>query len=324
MKKISICVTSFIAVVLVVGCKEELIEDATFRLWCGEELCSWRLEQGKIREAPTWHEGDKGVEFVETPTVISQALKASPRCLVVTTIADVAPSAQVTVGVDFTGDGVVDYEQPVAAVGFREVQTYVTAPRTTAFPRVFISKKGPGRAVLAQLLITSRNECAGPPVQLHDRTLGDACSIGVANECKSGVCCEGICAECCVEPKYLSVDESRTVTPAPVVACAGGAACKRRDVQQDSAGLVFAVVPLQCDPGSRTRPAGVVCLADDDCASGACEGAGATAAMPALPFGADGGGPYDPNASARPCATDFPDAGGEQCKLTQVREGRCL
>ncbi len=180
------------------------------------------------------------------------------------------------------------------------------------------------RAVLAQLLITSGNKCAGPPVRLHDRPLDDGCSVGIAGECKSGFCCEGICAECCVEPKYLSVDDSRTVTPAPVVACAGGASCRRRDAKQNSADLVFAVVPLQCEPGSRTRPTGAVCLADDDCASGACEGASAAAAMPASPFGADGGGPYDPDASARACVTDFPDAGGEQCQFTQVREGRCL
>src|SRR5262245_60748495 len=126
------------AAVLAAGCDEDLIDDATFRLWCGESLCSWTLEAGHVRQAPTWHRSDHGVELVDTPTTISQTLKKSSKCLVFTTIADVEPSAQVTVGLDFTGDGVVDYEQPIAAVGFHEVKTQVTAPLSKNIPRIFV------------------------------------------------------------------------------------------------------------------------------------------------------------------------------------------
>lgn len=304
--------------VLVAGCDDELIDDATFRLWCLDELCSWKLEAGKVRPAPTWHKDDYGVELVETPTVISQDLKKSAECLVFTTVADVAPNAQVTVGIDFTGDGVADYEQPIAAVGFREVTTKVTAPRATSVPRIFISKKGVGKAVLAQIRLRSGDGCSGPPILLRDRPLGDVCSIGLVGECKSGVCCEGVCAECCNAPgasdggpQYSGVDQYGAVVPSPAVACPGTAACERRDVKQFA--FITTVVPLQCDPGRRLRLPGTLCLADDDCASGECEGATASASSQLF---------FTDDAGACPGA-DFPDAGGADCLFARVREGRC-
>jgi hypothetical protein len=40
--------------VFVVGC-DDVVKDATFRMWCGENLCEWTTEAGSIRRAPTWH-----------------------------------------------------------------------------------------------------------------------------------------------------------------------------------------------------------------------------------------------------------------------------
>jgi hypothetical protein len=300
---------------LVAGCDDELIDDATFRLWCGDALCAWRLDAGHVRQAPTWHKNDHGVELVDTPTVISQDLKKTARCLIFTTIADVAASAQVTVGIDFTGDGLVDYEQPIAKTGFREVTTEVTAPRTNELPRIFISKKGVGHAVLAQIRLRGGDDCSAPALRLHDRTLGDACTVGppgAPSECASSVCCEGVCAECCVKPRGIDLGEDGGIITPPEVECAGAATCEHRDVQQSS--FLFSALPLQCDPGRRLRPAGVVCLADDDCASGDCNGAGSHA-IDVSTFGPDGSAPCP--------AADFPDAGGENCAFTRVHEGHC-
>jgi hypothetical protein len=300
--------------IVVAACDEELLDDATFRLWCGDALCAWKLESGHVRKAPTWHENDFGIELVDTPTVISQELKKSARCLVFTTMADVAPSAQVTVGIDFTGDGVVDYEQPIAATGFREVTTQVTAPRSTVLPRLYVGKRGSGRAVLAQLRLRVGNDCSAPTLRLRDRPLGSPCTLGSPSECSSGVCCEGICAECCVKPDGLDLTDDGGAGTPPEVRCRDIATCTRRRVPE--ADSPFAVAPLQCNPGRRLRASGAVCLADDDCASGECVGASSLAVERPFPFQELPDGGVCPGA-------EFPDAGGQRCEFTALSEGRC-
>src|SRR6187401_3360033 len=139
---------------LAVGC-DDLVKDPNFHTWCGDQLCSWKLESGKIEKSPTWHRKDFGVALLDPEpggkTVLSQTTTSSPRCLEFSTIADVAPGAQVSIGVDFNHDGSVDYEQPIAATGFTEQKTQVTAPRIYEGMRFVLTKKGTGRAVLAQM-----------------------------------------------------------------------------------------------------------------------------------------------------------------------------
>src|SRR5690606_38389238 len=153
----------------------------------------------------------------------------------------------------------------------REVKTEVTAPRTphTVKPRISITKKGQGKVVLAQIRLQGSEDCTAPALRLRDRPLGDGCLQGTPSECASGVCCEGICAECCVAPQrfdFVEQDGALTTVTPPQVACPGSGVCERRDVPRHF-GLFASneVVPLQCDPGRRLRPAGAVCLADDDC-----------------------------------------------------------
>jgi hypothetical protein len=310
----------------IAGCDEDLIDDATFRLWCGEALCAWRLDQGHVRQAPTWHKNDFGVELVDTPTTISQELKSSSqKCLTFTTIADVDPSAQVSVGLDFNGDGTIDYDQPIAAVGFKEVKTQVTAPRNSGKPpRIFITKRGTGRAVLAQIRVVGNSSCNAPPFRMKDRPIGEPCDQPAdstqPSECKQGnTCCEGICAECCVAPKawdFVADGGGSGIAKPAEVKCPGEQVCERRDVKH----LVFLSesVPLQCNPGRRDRPSGAVCLGDDDCQSGECVGATSTA------FDKDQAFNSLVDAEARKCASDFPDAGPrESCEFTSVTPGQC-
>lgn len=317
--------TALACTLAVAGCDEDLIDDATFRLWCGETLCAWTLEQGHVRRAPTWHKNDFGVELVDTPTTISQELKNNnAKCLTFTTIADVDPNAQVSVGLDFNGDGKIDYDQPIAAVGFREVKTQVTSPRSSGkLPRIFITKRGTGRAVLAQIRLQGSSSCNAPPFRMKDRPLGEPCDQAAdstqQSECKSGVCCEGICAECCVAPRALDfvADGGGTaVAKPPEMKCPDNQVCERRDVPH----LVFLTesVPLQCNPGRRDRLGGTTCLADDDCQSGECVGATSTAFDKEKAFNSLA------DAEARRCPSDFPDAGPrENCEFINVTEGQC-
>lgn len=290
----------FIGALLVAGC-DDVVKDATFREWCGDTLCAWKLEAGSIRKAATWHKNDHGVELVETPTAISQTTDKAPKCLTFTTIADVEPSAQVTIGLDFNRDGTIDVEQPIAATGFREAKTQVTAPTYYEGVRFVITKKGVGRAVLAQIRVQSGEKCTAPPVVLRDLPIGSPCSEAEgATVCRSGICCSNLCADCCVGRPG-----------------GGNAKCENDAATCESVnapnirGFFQPALPAQCAPGEGLAPADAECLDDADCASGVCDGA----ELRSFRAGGDGG--------VEECAHDFPDAGGQGCAFYFARGGRC-
>jgi hypothetical protein len=81
------------------------------------------------------------------------------------------------------------------------------------------------------------------------RGLGELCIAGV--ECGSGVCCGGLCSECCDDQ-------------AP---CPGGATCGASGLDSRIA------VPWLCDPRKADRDSGQACTRDEDCRSGLCANA---------------------------------------------------
>jgi hypothetical protein len=285
---------------LLAGC-DDLINDATFKAWCGDKLCNWTLESGSVRKAPTWHPNDYGVELVDTPTAISQSTDQSAQCITFTTVADIDPSAQVYIGLDFNRDGTIDYETAIAATGFHEAKTQVTPPAFYDGVRFVITKKGTGHAVLAEIRAKSDGTCGGAPLVLHDQALGTPCASGDA--CRSHVCCAAICAECCTGG-----------APAAEVACPNGEACSTRvehSLRGGGDGLLPAM-PMQCNPAGHDRPSGTECVADDDCASGACDGERVDG------FTVDGG----LAACTPPINPGQPD-GGSDCIVSLVHGGRC-
>ena len=262
--------TSLLCGIFATGC-DEIISDPNFHTWCGDQLCSWKLESGQIRRAPTWHPKDYGVELLDSTdathvTAISQIVNETPQCLEFTTLADVAAEAQVSVAVDFNADGTIEYEQTISAVGFREQKAQVTAPSEYASIKFTILKKGTGRAVFAQMEVRSKTDCTGQPVPLKPQALGTPCSEGRHGfECISKICCDGFCAECCVQqtlPPSHRDDEDAGVPRNPSDTCE----------EPETCGSVSGF-PHQCDPGTKKRPARSECLFDEDCESDRCEGA---------------------------------------------------
>src|SRR3954465_106241 len=123
---------SLACALLATGC-DDVVADPNFHTWCGDQLCSWKLEAGAIRKAPTWHKKDFGVELLDGTgpthtTAISQIVTKNPACLEFSVIADVAEEAQVFISIDFGADGVVERDQTIAALGFREQKFQITAP----------------------------------------------------------------------------------------------------------------------------------------------------------------------------------------------------
>ncbi|MBX3192762.1 MAG: hypothetical protein KF819_37610 [Labilithrix sp.] len=291
--------------IVVAGC-DDVIDDPTFRTWCGDQLCSWKLESGSIRRAATWHPKDYGVELVDTPTAISQETSNSPRCLELTTIANVAPEAQVTVGLDFNRDGTIDHQLPLAATGFREAKLQVTAPLKYEGIRFVITKKGAGTAILAQMRVRGVAGCTAPPVEMENLPLGTPCSLqGGGDECVSGVCCDGICSECCQEsPVGEQLPNDGGILRNTPVACPDEGKCER--ASNDLRGFFLPSAPLQCDPGKGKKGAKAECVVGADCASGVCEGAVLRSSS---------------SSQGVSCPADFD--GGPSCNVSMVRGGTC-
>jgi hypothetical protein len=227
-------------------CNGDVVQDPTFRDWCGDTLCSWTLESGKIQRVPTWSPEDLGVSFVERGTEISQVTdEHEATCLLFTTTADIDPAAQMTLLVDYGNDSTMDFQQVLGATQWHKVQTEIATPRGYSGITFHLRKEGTGTAVLAEMRIESTTGC----VPLHATTpvpLNAGCFY--ATDCAPGLFCDPsqVCLQC-----------------SDKVACPGSTACQARSP----------FLPRQCGPGQGLGQSGAPCIFDDDCAGGACDGA---------------------------------------------------
>ena len=234
-------------------CEGNIVQDPTFRDWCGSGLCSWQTDFGQIKRVPTWDAEDFGVAFLdngEQGTQISQATDESQaKCVLFTSVGDIDPAAEMKVSVDFNNDGTVDFIAPLGAATWHKVQAEITAPPSYGGITFHVTKAGTGTAVLAEMAVTSTTGCTAAPPPMKTLRLGETCAS--TSECAAGLVCpdEGahVCSECSAQNP-----------------CADAAvACWRRS-------LFF---PLQCAPGESLGLSGAPCVANDDCVSGVCAGA---------------------------------------------------
>jgi hypothetical protein len=242
-------------------CDGDIVNDPTFRDWCGDSLCSWTTDSGTVAQAATWSPDDLGVSFVTQGTEISQVTSESQAtCILFTTVGDFDTDAQMTLGVDFNNDGTIDVSPTIPAVTWQETKVLITAPASYNGITFYISKGGTGTAILAEMRIQSSTGCTDAPPKLADLKLGEACSGG--ESCGGSLYCQAntvwfgsTCGECRDNQD-----------------CASGVTCERRGGN----------LPLQCGPGRGLGASGYPCLASDDCKSGVCGGVSVSA-------GPDGG-----------------------------------
>ncbi len=268
-------------------CQGNIVQDPAFRDWCGASLCSWQTDSGRIQRVPTWDANDFGVAFLDPGTQISQVTEEDQAtCILFTSVGDIDPTAEMTLSVDFDNDGTVDYTAPLGAVTWNKVQTEISAPAAYHGITFYVKKSGTGTAILAEMAITSTTGCTAPPVSLPPLRMGEGCSS--TTQCAEGLVCpepvDGgfrLCGQC--SPESPCGD--------------GGVACAQRGL----------LLPSQCGPGERLGASGAPCLADDDCASEACDGATLTAL-----FG-DGG----------PGACDLDAVDAPACALETALGGTC-
>ena len=169
------------------GCDGDVLSDSTFRLWCGDTLCDWRLDTGQVKQASTWHPDDYGVELVDAPTQISQESSEGAPCMEFSAVADVEAASQTKVLVDWNLDGVTDFEAPVAETHWGRTSTLVFAPDGWGDKlRFFIRKDTAGHSVLAEIRLRVAHTCAGTRPTLRHVASGNACAADA--ECESGTC----------------------------------------------------------------------------------------------------------------------------------------
>lgn len=231
-------------------CDGDVLTDPTFRDWCSdggaETLCSWTVDSGSIQRVPTWNENDFGVSFTTTGTQISQVTgENQAACLLFTTVADIDPSAQMSIAVDFDNDGTIDFQAPLGASDWHKVQAEIPTPPEYDGITFHIRKGGTGAAVLAEMRVVSTTGCT--PLPIPPGRLGEPCGDVDGAACTQGLVCskQNLCVQCNSE-----------------IACANGAAC------QDQVSQAFV-----CGPGQHLGQTGDPCVLDTDCASNGCDGA---------------------------------------------------
>jgi hypothetical protein len=234
-------------------CDGDIVQDPTFRDWCGDSLCAWHLDSGSVTPVPTWSKEDLGVRFADGTQISQSTTDSSGTCILFTTVADLDPLADLTLRVDFDSDGTWEYTGQLGATSWQKVQQEITAPAAFQGITFAIVKNGTGTAVLAEMRIQWSSGCTAAPSAPDAGTLelGEKCSD--TSDCTSGLTCAGtgtdlLCAQC------------SDTQPCPGD---GGVSCSTRSV----------FFPNQCGPGQGLGASGDPCLVGTDCASGTCAGA---------------------------------------------------
>lgn len=292
----------------------EIISDPGFELWCGEELCSWKLLRGEVREAPTWHKQDTGVELVGTDVAISQLTSVNSydgSCILFELVANVDENVEARLELDISGDGTIDHSERMPTSNWKPLsyKLHIQAPYSGI--RFILSKKGAGKAVFAQIQANlDYDGCAGlPMIEQLPAPLGAQCTENA--RCESGICDE-------VADPDAWFGTSMQCVGCMATTCGAGEVCGRGEALSS-----VLDVPILC-VGAASGELGEQCLGNAECASNICrEGvcsactpgtcASTEACLVAYPRGPSVCGPgLGLRARTEPCATHS-DCASNQC-----------
>lgn len=268
-----------VSLLLATGCIGEpsALSNTDFNLWCGDSLCSWTTEKGKIRRVATWDDADYGVELASTPTVISQEANLSAlgtSCARFSFMGNVQAEAEVRLELDFSSDGTVDYSEGVPSLAWRRVDLLVNLPpQPYSSLKVLLDKQGKGTAIFAGLAMKSAEHCGGDPIHLSHLPIGSLCTDDA--DCDSEHCVEWIrlqptgnvavrtCAECRVggECSEGFVCGLKTETPSGL----GAMACVPLEGQSNG---TLCTEAAQCEHDVCRDGVCAECWRDADCGDG--------------------------------------------------------
>ncbi len=239
-----------------------VLRDPGFDLWCGDDLCSWKVVRGEVRRAPTWHSSDAGVELVGPDAAISQLAPVDAgdgSCIHFELVANVDDDAEAYLELDVFGDGSIDRKERLPASNWKPLSYNLAIKAPFNGIRFELSKVGAGRAVLGRIHAEiSQDGCEGlPPIDGGPAPLGADCVEDAG--CESGMCRP--------DPGAIFGPVMRCVACDPALgaaACGAGEVCGVGEPRSPVRAL-----PLECVP-ERGDELGEICLGDGECASQIC------------------------------------------------------
>jgi hypothetical protein len=264
----------------------EVLRDPGYDLWCGDELCAWKVERGEIKRVPTWHEGDSGVELVGPDTAIAQLSPVdsadgqcrdnpdgsrtctSPDdvCIEFSLLANIDDHAVVDLNLDIFNDGTIEHTQRLPLGKWQSLAYKVVIGQPFAGIRFELAKSGSGVAQLANIGAKLARNCDGLPViEPGPAPLGSPCKD--ASDCASGICGQG-------ESPVPFPGVNGFLQPTLVcVECDPEHPC---EVGVSVCGVGDAVPPVRAEPTVCVRLAskqlGEPCFWFNECATGYCTG----------------------------------------------------
>lgn len=245
----------------------QITRDQGFDLWCGETLCSWKLERGRIARVGTWHEDDAGVSMIGDDVAFEQMTPVNSNdtsCIRFELISNISEAAEVRLNVDVFGDGTIDYSERIPSSNWKPVSFLIPIGAPYDGVRFEVTKRGSGKAVVAQLQaeVAKAGTCNGlTPIVPTPAPNGATCVVD--SNCASGMC------------RNVSLPGTTFGVARACVACdpgAGESACSGGQVCGLGVPLTSALlVPVVCvAPGGDAL--GEQCRTDAECASGTCNG----------------------------------------------------
>jgi hypothetical protein len=142
------------------GCNDDLLADPGFDIWCGDQLCTWEVEHGKVGKAATWDAMDEGAALAGPRAAISQYAPIDEHdadTICFSLLADSEPGATLYLELDFGDDGTIEYAHSIPSDDWELVALHAAAPRHYDGVRFRVVKEGWHRGVIAQVRATDHN-----------------------------------------------------------------------------------------------------------------------------------------------------------------------
>ncbi|MGN6106690.1 MAG: hypothetical protein ACTHU0_16405 [Kofleriaceae bacterium] len=245
-----------------------ILSDPGFDLWCGDRLCAWTVVRGDTRRTGTWHDGDPGVELVGDDAAIAQLspVRSFPfgdqspdDCIRFELVTHVEETAEAFLEIDLFGDGTVERTERMPTSQWKLVSYHLRLAPPYDGVRFVLSKRGPGRVVLARIGATFLDaaECAGlTPIAGGPAPLGAGCTLD--EQCASHKC------QLVDDPRSVIGESPRCVGCDDASGCGGGDVC----------GIGEPTSPVRLPPTECVAAGGdelgAQCRVDGECASGRC------------------------------------------------------
>lgn len=270
----------------------QVTRDPGFDLWCGDQLCAWKVFEGDVKKVPTWHEKDAGVALLGTNAGIEQTAPVDmydATCLRFSLLSRSATSVQLQLEVDINGDGSVETVERFPAGNWQKLVYDLKLATPYRGVRFAITKAGTGEAEVAQLDVkTASDGCEGfTPIVAEKAPIGALCGRGpdLHGEACGG---PGICVDNAVsEAAYRAV--CAACNPSDSSTCMTNEVCGQIEPTSAIREPSFACAAKHSDP------LGAACRTDEECASNICT-----------------------NHVCSTCRSDHPCANSESCAVAYV------